>query len=318
MADGSKWKISCSSCDTRFQYPSQLKKHILYMHTATNQKINCDLCGKSFVRKGDLNVHVRNHFGVKNIICPLCGKGFTKNHNLMKHQNFFCSKIKKVKQFQCTQCPKRFCSTTSLNFHIKSHEAEIIKCDVCNYQSNDKFRVKNHIKAVHQQEKLFECKYCKAKYSDKYRLSEHEKAYCKFSPKDLKYGCDICLSTFNAEVKLKAHVKRMHTAKTYDYECKICGKSFYGKANLYTHSYIHNPKHQCGICYKTFSVKRDLENHCQRGHIETNDKTEACTQCDYKATRKSYLNRHIKSKHEGRTKSTESRAYKDVNEELIQ
>jgi KRAB domain-containing zinc finger protein len=45
--------------------------------------LSCSLCGKFFVRKGDLNHHKRFHAGEKSYSCTLCGKSFARATNLI-------------------------------------------------------------------------------------------------------------------------------------------------------------------------------------------------------------------------------------------
>ena len=53
----------------------------------------------------------------------------------------------------------------------------------------------------------------------------------------------------------------------------------------------------CETCGKLFTRKHDLGVHKKEAHSETKEKQLQCLHCEYKALRKSHLNRHVESKH---------------------
>lgn len=74
--------------------------------------------------------------------------------------------------------------------------------------------------------------------------------------------CEKCPKTyFTTDKELENHVKNFHLANK-NLECKICGKKFTGKAQLFSHVRVHTRKYfSCDICgYKNFCLK-DLKIH---------------------------------------------------------
>ena len=130
-------KHKCNICPaTSYNYPSGLKNHNDLMHSDNVQKHECHHCGKVIKRKGDLANHMKIHLtDTKEFKCDLCGKEFLERKNLNTHKISFCSKIAIKTKFDCEVCHRTYSSKISFDYHKKHHSIEPTNCTFCDYKS---------------------------------------------------------------------------------------------------------------------------------------------------------------------------------------
>uniref|UniRef100_A0A3B5AJ89 C2H2-type domain-containing protein n=1 Tax=Stegastes partitus TaxID=144197 RepID=A0A3B5AJ89_9TELE len=86
----------------------------MLIHTGA-EKLKCDLCDRTFIRKHDLKQHMFSHTHERRIQCPKCNKHFLKTNHLKKHMNSHEGR----RDFVCEKCHKAFLTKYHLTRHLK-------------------------------------------------------------------------------------------------------------------------------------------------------------------------------------------------------
>ncbi|KAK3086890.1 hypothetical protein FSP39_025016 [Pinctada imbricata] len=177
-------------------------------------------------------------------------------------------------------------------------------CDICGCTSVWDIHHVNHMYKKHNipfdknKYKLLSCHYEGCDYSTllAFRLKQHIKNVHEF---ERKFTCETCGKSFKLKESLNAHavVHRMGPDRI-DFVCNICGKDFIRKGTLTKHmEYVHFKKpftHICHYCDKSFQSKMKLVSHLFISHGETpiDYKVHDCDQCDFRCIYPSELRQH--------------------------
>ena len=120
----------------------------------------CDLCGKSFTRKGSLGAHKKGqHEGAK-YECNVCGQNFSTKAILRVHVGGVHENQRHIK---CKECPATFSRKSSYIRHFRNLHTEKRKheCDLCGQSFKEAHHLKAHKKAKHSENRdRFGCNQC--------------------------------------------------------------------------------------------------------------------------------------------------------------
>ena len=117
----------CSVCGDAFAQRYQLKQHMV---RHGRKQFVCEHCGSAFYTSFQHKVHVMRHLGIKPFTCELCDKSFVRKGKLKQHH---ISVHLRTKPYKCNLCDKAYSDTSRLNEHVRAiHTNERpFKCPVC-------------------------------------------------------------------------------------------------------------------------------------------------------------------------------------------
>ncbi len=133
------------------------------------------------------------------------------------------------------------------------------------------------------------CSFCHKRYRDNCVLKQHIKSIHQ----NQKIPCEVCKKKFASRNGLLRHLES-HSAK-FKFMCEKCGKGFVNKNHLETHVLVHENKKvfKCP-CGKAYNTPSHLAYHTQRCDQSIPMK---CEKCNFKCYARSRLREHISKKH---------------------
>ncbi|XP_040179335.1 zinc finger protein Xfin-like isoform X2 [Rana temporaria] len=166
-----KTSPSCEVCGKVFGSKSNLEKH-LQIHTG-QRPYPCSDCEKSFSCKNHLITHQRSHTGERPFACNQCDRKFIKQQHLVLHQVVHTGE----KPYSCPVCGKGFTRQSSVVKHSSIHaEQKPFVCNECGKSYCQYASLVVH-QRQHSGEKPFVCKYCEKAFACKATMLKHEKSH---------------------------------------------------------------------------------------------------------------------------------------------
>ncbi|XP_063991787.1 zinc finger protein 436-like [Diachasmimorpha longicaudata] len=181
----------CLECDMSFDRLSQLDYHKRSVHLGEKTQI-CQICGKKFFRKADLNTHLNIHLGTSQSICDICGRKFNHVSNLIRHARVHAG----IKPYPCSICGKRFTQISSVVRHKRIHD----KKSGSTTETAGDAEVKKLIKRKHY------CKVCGDTFPFIVLLRQHETRHFEG---DGSIQCERCKMPFGSQSFLQDHKCRL-------------------------------------------------------------------------------------------------------------
>ncbi|XP_013414133.1 oocyte zinc finger protein XlCOF6 [Lingula anatina] len=281
--------LQCPDCSNLFGNGLDLRYHIKTVHTRS--KYTCTVCEKPFGTKARLTAHKQEHATEEMCVsCDKCGMTFSSVHLLVAH-------VKTDHQEETTEAGNPSDSTVLLtvdNLGLHSTvENGIFCCNYCDYRTEYRQTVINHLKRRHL-EKTLPCPMCGVKYAVQNDLRRHIESKHLPKPAKDRIICHVCTQTFTTDLGFKFHMKR-HEADPVEAQCDECGKMFYHASHLKAHKKRRHPKGPmpfvCAVCGKGFTHKCMYTEHVQT-HAEKPGFQ--CSVCHKGFYREKCLKQHLK------------------------
>lgn len=190
------------------EHPNAGLRVMLERPTSNRGKIMyaCELCGKSYATKPNLDVHKRIHTGVKNFTCDQCGKSFSQKGNLAAHLLTHSTS----RPFSCAVCDKTFKTLMRLRKHLDIHSGhKPYVCEVCGREFRERGTLRAHVR-IHTGAMPYCCEYCGKSFRFKGVLTTHRRQHTGERP----YSCLECQHHFTNWPNYNKHMVRRHNINT--------------------------------------------------------------------------------------------------------
>ena len=193
---------------------------------------------------------------------------------------------------------------------LEEQKNPLIKCDICNKLFSTNGNLKNHIMAIHENNRPFHCSFngCSKSYSNKSRLIVHERTHTGIRP----FICQICMKSFNEKGNLKTHLG--FDLNQRPFICYECNKSYKTNGHLKDHIEIHHlkiKKYICSLCNSHFGRSSTLKSHMKTHTGERNYKC-LIESCNKNFSEKGNMMKHY-LRHLKKMKKSEDSSNENVN-----
>lgn len=255
----------CDDCGRTFRNRVRLAEHRHSVHEEPGHRFQCELCPSSYTRVDELTKHtIAVHNQEKTHHCDKCNKAsFTQKSLLEYHQKLhdIPHKPRKIRQFKCKVCKRRFSTEPELTEHECTGPPEPAStrrpiCDICGRACCNTGALRRH-QLHHSTERPAVCDVCGARFVDKYALTQHKITHSTERP----HVCHICGKGFRVKGTFMRHVKFHSNERPH--VCEQCGKAFKTSLTLMGHMRIHTGEKPfvCQVCSRPFRLPHQLKTH---------------------------------------------------------
>lgn len=269
------FKLQCERSDTilRSKFKNDLSKSEIKSLDESNNisRDNEEKNSKEIVQKSELDFYTSiNFYDLKKL----------------SDEKIKDSSNKDVLEYKCSECDKKFQSTSGLERHEKYHKKKY-QCEECNKCfSRNEFLLKHKIAHAIEINKdisddtnvsIDEIDSNDKEYNQELIIKINEEVEDKLISENKNLVCAICKSQFAKVTQLKRHMKLHNDNNFWPFECNYCGKVFLETTDFQSHLNVHIKKpYTCRTCFKGFSQNSNLKDHMR---IHTGEKPYLCSIC---------------------------------------
>ncbi len=202
---------------------------------------------------------------------------------------------------QCDQCEFSSNRKSNLQQHVSSvhDKSQQFPCPQCPFRSTRKANVKHHIQTVHQQLKTFQCSHCNFKSARKYNLVQHERRMHNEEQTKTEVTVPQTTNVVTQNTYSLINMAYLQPVPPQFINLQDSPTTHLISNQNSNNSLITKAKNfHCDICPFRTAYKRNLTSHVNEVHFKEQRVLHQCQFCSFSFTRKSNLNQHVKSIHE--------------------
>lgn len=184
--------------------------------------------------------------------------------------------------------------STSTSTPQKTPSVQLFPCNFCDYYSDNKNYLKQHVDLVHTSERPYKCPYCDYAGKRSHALREHLIVHTDERP----FQCKVCNATFRKKGHLTNHIK-LHNSKRL-VKCPLCKALVYdvGENGLDAHLKNDHDTERlfgCDLCDHVAATEPDILKHLSQKH-KFRLFTHTCDKCPFETADaldfKAHINAH--------------------------
>lgn len=173
----------------------------------------------------------------------------------------------------------------------KTPSVQLYPCNICDYYSDNKNYLKQHVVLVHTSDRPYKCPYCDYAGKRSHALREHLIVHTDERP----FQCKICNATFRKKGHLTNHVK-LHNSKRL-VKCPLCKVLVYdvGENGLDAHLKNDHDTERlfgCDLCDHVAANEPDILKHLSQKH-KSKLATRKCEKCPFETADNSDFQAHV-------------------------
>lgn len=307
----------CRDCDYKSTEISNYERHWLLIH---DKCMCCPICPSVLNSVNSLYDHKfeahPDYYRHKCIYCSYCSK---EKATLVTHEKTI------HKAMTCYYCKSTFCSVVDFNDHIKSSHRDKVPhncdkcgyqtmsdeylkehysvmhtpliCEDCNFSTDSKMLIRNHIRESHPKKAPFACKKCLFRSLNEIGLSNHLLS-CHINK------CNLCRFKASSSLELGKHKFEFHKSEYFRF-CLSCSYQTSPEVDIALHEInVHSYRtYRCSTCFFYTDTYNALKSHISMLHSDqpiNNLRTiswKKCQSCEFYTTSTGRFYKHLKQFH---------------------